>query len=90
MNHNPALIDPWARAWRMSFSPDPQKQVVELTFSRKMIENYHPVIYFNGIHVKKKNENKHLGILPMLPYLLIKSIISKAGKGISLLKYFSK
>ena len=32
----------------MSFNPDPQKQAVELTFSRKKIEIDHPNILFNN------------------------------------------
>ena len=35
MNHDLDLISQWAHTWRMSFNPDPQKQAVELTFSRK-------------------------------------------------------
>ena len=46
MNHNLDSISQWAHAWRMSFNFDPQKQAVELTFSRKKIEIDHPVISF--------------------------------------------
>ena len=63
MNHDLDLISQWAHAWRMSFNPDPQKQAVELTFSRKKIEIDHPVILFNNIPVKKVSEHKHLGII---------------------------
>ena len=35
MNHDLDLIRQWAHDWRMSFNPDPQKQAVELIFSRK-------------------------------------------------------
>ena len=28
----------WAHTWRMSFNPDPLKQAVELTFSRKKMK----------------------------------------------------
>ena len=62
MNHDLNSISQWAHAWRMSFNPDPQKQAVELTFSRKKIEIDHPVIHFNDIPVKKVDEHKHLGI----------------------------
>ena len=37
MNHDLDLIGQWAHAWRMSFNLDPQKQAVELTFSKKKI-----------------------------------------------------
>ena len=34
MNHDLMLIRQWAYDWKMSFNPDPQKQAVELIFSR--------------------------------------------------------
>ena len=77
----------------MSFNPDPQKQAVELTFSRKKIEVDHPVIRFNDMPVKKVDEHKHLGITldSKLSFSAhIKSAISKTRKGIGLLKYLSK
>ena len=45
MNHDLQLITQWANDWRMSFNPDPQKQAVELLFSRKRNEIDHPVIF---------------------------------------------
>ena len=93
MNHDLDLISQWAHTWRMSFNPDPQKQAVELTFSRKKIEIDHPVILLNDIPVKKVTEHKHLGIIldSKLSFSAhIKSAISKARKGIGLLKYLSK
>ena len=93
MNHDLDLISQWAHTWRMSFNPDPQKQAVELTFSRKKLEIDHPVILFNDIPVKKVTEHKHLGIIldSKLSFSAhIKSAISKARKGIGLLKYLSK
>ena len=61
MDHDLKLISQWAHEWRMSFNPDPQKQAVELTFSKKRNEPAHPVIHFNNIPVEKVNEHKHLG-----------------------------
>ena len=72
----------------MSFDPDPQKQVVELLFSRERNEKDHPVILFN-----KMNEHKHLGIILKSELSFsahIKAVISKTKKGIGLLKYRSK
>ena len=74
-------------------NPDPQKQAVELIFSRKRIEIDHPVVSFNDIPVKQVNEHKHLGIVldSKLSFSAhIKSPISKTRKGIGLLKYLSK
>ena len=93
MNHDLELIKQRANDWRISFNPDPQKQAVELTFSRKRIEFDHPVVLFNDIPVKKVNEHKHLGIIldSKLSFSAhIKSAISKTRKGIGLLKYLSK
>ena len=39
MSHDLDLISQWTYAWRMSFNPDPQKQAVELTFSRKKLKS---------------------------------------------------
>ena len=93
MNHDLELIKQWANDWRMSFNPDPQKQAVELIFSRKRIEIDHPVVSFNDVPVEKVNEHKHLGIIldSKLSFSAhIKSAISKTRKGIGLLKYLSK
>ena len=35
VNHDLNLIRLWAHNWRMSCNPDPTKQAVEATFSRK-------------------------------------------------------
>ena len=45
MNHDLELIRQWAHDWRMTFNPDPQKQAVELTFSRRKIIMDHPNIF---------------------------------------------
>ncbi len=92
MNHDLELINQWAYDWRMSFNPDPQKQAVELLFSKKRHAADHPVIIFNNIPVKKVNEHKHLGIVldSKLSFSShIKSAIAKTRRGIGLLKYLS-
>ena len=61
--HDLDLVRQWAYAWRMSLNPDPQKQAVELSFSRKKIDIDHPMILFNDMPVKKVSEHKHLGII---------------------------
>ena len=53
MNHDLKLINQWAHSWRMSFNPDPQKQALELIFSRKINEMDHPIVLFNDTPVKK-------------------------------------
>ena len=93
INRDLALVSQWARDWRMSFKSDPQKQAVELRFSKKRLAVDHPVILFNNLPVKQVDEHKHLGLIfdSKLSFSAhIKSSISKARKGISLLKYLSK
>ena len=50
------LIESWANNWRMSFNPDPNKQAVEVTFSKKRIPINHPPIFFNDVPVKNVQE----------------------------------
>ena len=93
MNHDLELINQWAHSWRMSFNPDPQKQAVELIFSRKKNEIDHPVVLFNDKPVKKVIEHKHLGIVldSKLSFNAhIKAAISKTRKGVGMLKFLSR
>ena len=93
MNHDLVLISQWAHDWRMSFNPDPQKQAIELLFSKKRHQTDHPFILLNNIPVKKVDEHKHLGIIldSKLSFSShIKSTISKTRRGIGLLKYLSQ
>ena len=93
MNHDLEVIKQWAHHWRMSFNPDPQKQAVEIIFSRKRNKIDHPVILFNGTPVKKVDEHKHLGLFlnSKLSFAAhIEAAISKSRKSIGLLKYLSK
>ena len=63
MNHDLALISQWAHDWRMSLNPDPQKQAIELLFTKKRQQADHRIILFNNIPMKKVDEHKHLGII---------------------------
>ena len=93
INHDLELESQWAHNWRMSFNPHPQKQAVELRFSKKRLAMDHPVILLNHIPVKQVDEHKHLGLILDSKFSFsahIKSSISKARKGIGLLKYLSK
>ena len=70
LNHNLDLNKKWAHQWRMSFNPNPQKQAVEVLFSRKNIATDHPEIRFNNTPVMKANEHKHSGIIYKLKVTL--------------------
>ena len=93
MNHDLDLIRLWAHNWRMSFSPDPRKQAVEVIFSRKNVQTEHPVILFNDLPVKKVDEHKHLGIIldsKLSSSAHIHAAITKSREGIGMLKFLSK
>ena len=63
INHDLQLINLWALKWRMSLSPDPTMQVVEVTFSRKISPSDYQPICFDSVPVRKVTEHKHLGII---------------------------
>ena len=93
MNHDLNLIKLWAHSWRMSFNPDPTKQAVEVTFSKKRIQTNHPPIFFNGAPVMRVQEQKHLGVILDSKQSFashIQSVISKCRQGIGMLRFLSK
>ena len=63
LNHDLINISMWAYQWRMSFNPEPTKQAIEVLFSHKRQQNYHPPLYFNGSIVSRQNSHKHLGLI---------------------------
>ena len=76
----------------MSFNPDPGKQAIEVIFSRKRSEHRHPLIIFNNLPIDSVAVHKHLGLF--LDSQLnfkdhIKEKISKANKGIGVIKKLS-
>ena len=93
LSHDFDLIKQWALQWRMSVNPDPQKQAVEMLFSRKHIAIDDPEIRFNNIPVMKVSEHKHLGVIldSKLSFSLhINAAISKARSGIGGLRLLSR
>ena len=79
-------VKQWAYDWRMSFNPDPQKQAVEVKFSRRKVLSDDPMILSNNTSVKNVDGHKHLGIIldSKLTFSAhIKAAISKTRKGIS-------
>jgi hypothetical protein len=76
----------------MSFNPDPNKQAAEVIFSKKRIPVIQPAIFFNNSPVSVAPSQKHLGLvldgkLNFDQHLNEK--ISKANKGVGLLKHLS-
>ena len=45
LNQELVRIQKWAKQWKMSFNPDPEKQAVEVLFSQKQINRLHPPLF---------------------------------------------
>jgi len=93
LNHDLSLISRWAYQWKMSFNPDPNKQAVQIIFSRKKNKQFHPNIYFNNIEVKTVDNHKHIGFildskLTFASHILDK--ISAARKGLGIIKCLAR
>ena len=56
-------ISNWDFQWKMRFNPDPNKQVQEVIFSRKINEIDHPPLHFNQNLVKSSSTHKHFGMV---------------------------
>ena len=76
----------------MYFKHDPNKQAVEVVFSKKRIPVNQPSIYFNNSPVSVMSSQKHLGLIldGRLSFIHhLNENISKDNKGIGLLKLVS-
>ena len=76
----------------MRFNPDPTKPAEEIIFSLKHADVQHPPLFFNNIMVKQVSEHKHLGLILDAKLNFANHIsekISKARKGIGVIKYLS-
>ena len=62
---NPDLlkISKWAFQWKMSFNPDPNKQVIEVCFSNKCNKGNYPPFHFNSRNIQVADSQKHLGLV---------------------------
>ena len=92
LNSDLKVIENWASQWKMSFNPDPNKQAVEMLFSRKRSEQNHPPLFFNNVLVALASDHKHLGIILDCKLLLTKHIsekVAKARKGIGIIRHLS-
>ena len=81
------------RRHKMCFNPDPDKQAVELLFSRKNTILQHPTLYFNNVHVHKQEKHKHLGLLLDTKLSFVEHVdekVNKAYKLIGTLRFLSK
>ena len=55
-------IKEWAFQWKMSFNPDPSKQVEEVIFPCKGKKVVHPPIFVNNKTVQQVSLQKPLGL----------------------------
>ena len=93
INHDLNMIKKWAYQWKMTFNPDPSKQAEQVIFSRKRSNQNHPTVFFQDIPVYIVEEHKHLGLLldEKLSFSShIKDILTKANKGIGMIKFLSR
>ena len=92
LNDDWIKISNWACQWKMSFNPEVTKQTQEVVFSCKNQKVTHPIVHFNNSPVMRSSIQKHLGIhldekLNFVHH--IKEKISKANKGVSVIKKFN-
>ena len=82
-------INNWAFQWKMRFNPDPNKQVQEVIFSRKINKIDHPLLYFNQKLVESSSNHKHLWMVldTRLDFdLHLKNVKNKVNKTVGLLR----
>ena len=63
LNNDLKIISDLTLQWKMLFSADPNKQAVEIIFSRKHEKDNYPPLNFNGDNVQTAISQKHLGLL---------------------------
>ena len=62
LNNDLEIVSNWTFQWKVLFNPDPNKQAVEILFSKKQHEKgNHPPLNFNGNKVQTAISQKHLG-----------------------------
>ena len=93
LNQDLNTIKKWAFQWKMDFNPDPNKQATEVIFCHKTKPVNHPPLYFNESIVVSLPIQKHLGLVLDKKLTFehhLNEKISKANKGISLIKRLHK
>ena len=93
LNNDLETMKSRAFQWKMQFNPDPNEQAVQMIFSCKRIKPDHPLIFFNDTAVNQFPKHTHLGMTldSELTFALhIQEAITKARKGIGLLRFMSK
>ena len=89
LNNDLYQINKWTFQWKMSFNPNPSKQVQEIIFSRITKKIFHPSLQYNNSIALQTQYQKHLGICldARLTYEEhLKVITLKATKNVELLQ----
>ena len=60
LKNDPKILSNGAIQWKMLFNPDPNKQAVEILFSKKHEKDSYPPLNFNGNNVQIGISQKHL------------------------------
>ena len=63
LNDDLKKINNWAFQWKISFNPDPSKQVQELIFNRKTKRLNQPPLVFNNNNVSQDFSQKQLSVV---------------------------
>ena len=63
LNDDLRKISNWTFHWKMSFTPDVNKQAQKVIFSPKIKSNIRPVLVFNNNFVSQANSQKYLEII---------------------------
>ena len=70
----------FAFQWKMLFNPDPNKQAVEIFFSKKYEKDNYPPLNFSGNNVQTSISLKHLGLVLDSKLHFNKNISNKINK----------
>ena len=86
LNNDLKKVNDWAFQWKISFSPDPSKQVI---FSRKSKRSSYPPLVFNNNNISQTFSEKHLGV--KLDFKLtfeehLNNVLAKVNKAVGLLR----
>ena len=63
LNSDLKKVSNLAFQWKMSFNPDPSKQVQEVIFCQKLKKVPHRPLVFNNANVSQCNSQKLLGVI---------------------------
>ena len=62
LNNDLARVKQWAFQWKVSFTPDLNKQDQEVIFSGNLKKVRHPPLRFNNRNASQAASQKHLGL----------------------------